>query len=481
MKKMKFLVLLLSAMVMAGCSGQIGGGEGPVGSKWFSFQVSDITSYSATVKVTASDNIPTDWIWDVAEEGDRVDAAYVESYLAEYYGYQLESLEATEQDYPYNKFLLDISLQAGDANECVYSNMFEPNTTYKVWACGLDIDGNPVDITIFKFTTKALPYDVKGNWGFNVATSSEGVTITVTPPSDLATVWYWDIYENDGYGVDASLVQLTLEDYLEYLVSAGELSANATMADLVKLIGIPAKEKDSFTYEVGDLYDGDYYIWACGLDANGNVVTKIDHSEFTVSGFGSGSITGTAAPEEPYSNLTANVNFTAEEAYITYGGGFWDDYAMPSLFNHESFYIELYGPYVGEEYEWITLDLLAPAGATDPEGTYTVGYSGNYIALSSVFIDCGDSYLYGGSCYGFGLDELDPYADFESGTVKITKSGSNYNIVVDARCGAHTIKATYTGALVDYTDTYGQAPKLRKIHTAPAQRTTLGRMRKVCR
>ena len=481
MKKMKFLALLLGAMVMAGCSGQIGGGEGPVGGKWFSFQVSEITSYSATVKVTASDELTTDWIWDVAEEGDRVDAAYVKSCLAEYYSYQLESLEATESEYPFNKFLLDLSLQPGVADEYSFDNMLSPNTTYKVWACGLDMDGNPVNITIFKFKTEDLANDVKGNWSFNVATSSEGVSITVTPPSDLQTVWYWDVCENDGYGVDASLVTSTLQDYLDNLVEEGYLASGATMADIVKLIAIPAKEKDSFTYGVGYLYDGDYYIWACGLDANGNVVTKIDYSEFTVSGMGSGGITGIATPEEPFSNLTANVNLAAEEAYISYGGAYWDDFAMSSLFNHESFYIELCGPYVGQEYEWMILDLLAPAGATGPEGTYTVGYSGDYIALSSVYVDCGDSYLYGGSCYGFGFDEEDPYADFESGTVKITKSGSNYNIVVDAKCGSHTIKATYTGALLSYSESYSQAPKLKKYCTAPAHRTTLGRLRKVNR
>ena len=500
MKKMKFLALLLGAVAMAGCQVLIGGGENegpdaPVGGDLFSFEVSNITAYSATVKVTASDNLTTDWIWDVAEESDMINPAYVEAYLKDGYEWQLEYLEATESEYPYSKFLLDYSLKPGVADEYNFENALSAGTTYKVWACGLDMDGKAVDIKIFKFTTEALANDVKGNWGFSISSSSAGVTITVTPPSDLQTVWYWDVYEKDGYGVDASLVTSTLEYYLEYLVSAGELSANATMADLVSMIAIPAKQKDTYTFEPGDLYDGDYYVWACGLDAKGNVVTKIDYSEFTVSGSGSGSgsgggydddydtVNGTAKADEPYSNLTSNVSFTAEEAYMESYGDYWDGLGMSSLYNHENFYIELYGPYVGDDFDWIVLDLLAPAGASTPEGTYTVGYSGDYIALSSVYVDCGneDDSFWAGSCYGFGNSETSPYSDFESGTVKITKSGSNYNIVVDAKCGAHTIKMTYTGALTTSTDIYGQSPKLKKFHTATAQRDTIGKERKVRR
>ena len=163
-------------------------------------------------------------------------------------------------------------------------------------------------------------------------------------------------------------------------------------------------------------------------------------------------------------------------------GSYWDDYGMSSLFGHEDFCIELYGPYVGEEYDWMVLELLAPAGATSPEGTYTVGYSGNYIALSSVYVDCGnenDSF-YAGCCYGFGLDEEDPYSDFESGTVKITKSGSGYNVTVDAKCGSHTIKATYTGELLPSEVVYGQSPKLHKYHTK-SHRQTVGKERRMSR
>lgn len=488
MKKVNFFAMLLCAISLVGCN-QTNNGEGPDNNPstddYFTFEIGNLTSFSATVKVAASDNLPCDWIWDVAESGEMVNPAYVEGYLLESYAYKLEQLEATEADYPYSKFLLEVGLKAGVEDEYSFDNKLSPNTVYKVWACGLDEDGNAVYIQTKTFKTPVLATDVKGNFAFKVNTSAEGTTITVTPPSDLTTKWYWDIYEMDGYGVDAELVSWTLNEYLPMYVEAGELAQGATIADLVKLIAIDAKSSDSFTFE--DLEAGEYYVWACGLDANGNVATKIDSDTFTVSG-GSGSggddggvMTGTAKIEEVYSTLTSNVSFTAEEAHMDNYGSYWDDYGMSSLFGHEDFYIELYGPYVGEDYEWMVLELLAPAGATSPEGTYTVGYSGNHIALSSVYVDCGneDDSFYAGCCYGFG--ETD-YADFESGTVTVTKSGSGYNVTVDAKCGAHTIKMTYTGELApfDNSDTYGQSPKLHKYHTK-SHRQTVGKERRMSR
>ncbi|MBR7129183.1 MAG: hypothetical protein IKD05_02785, partial [Tidjanibacter sp.] len=61
-----------------------------------------------------------------------------------------------------------------------------------------------------------------------------------------------------------------------------------------------------------------------------------------------------------------------------------------------------------------------------------------------------------------------------------TKSGSNYTVVVDAKCGAHTIKANYTGSLAvpDYGDIFGVvAPQSvggnAKVRT-PSQRAHKG-------
>ena len=490
MKNVKFFALLLCAVSLVGCSSLLGDNNDDPSVKpedvgYFSIEIDDVSAHSATVSVTASDNLPVDWIWDVAESDEVINEEYVEAYLLEYYAVQLEQFGATEAEYPFSKFLLEVGLKAGVEDTYVFKNRLSPNTVYKVWACGLDEDDNAIYIQTKTFKTPVLATDVKGDFQFNVNSSAEGTTITVTPPSDLTTKWYWDIYEMDGRGVDAELVSWILNEYLRLYIEAGKLAQGATITDLVKLIGIDARSSDSFTFE--DLEAGEYNVWACGLDANGNVATKIDVDTFTVSG-GSGSggddggvMTGTAKIEEVYSTLTSNVSFTAEEAHMDNYGSYWDDYGMSSLFGHEDFYIELYGPYVGEDYEWMVLELLAPAGATSPEGTYTVGYSGNHIALSSVYVDCGneDDSFYAGCCYGFG--ETD-YADFESGTVTVTKSGSGYNVTVDAKCGAHTIKMTYTGELApfDNSDTYGQSPKLHKYHTK-SHRQTVGKERRMSR
>ena len=71
-------------------------------------------------------------------------------------------------------------------------------------------------------------------------------------------------------------------------------------------------------------------------------------------------------------------------------------------------------------------------------------------------------------------------ADFESGTVTVTKSGSGYKVTVDAKCGSHTIKATYTGELLPSEVVYGQSPKLHKYHTK-SHRQTVGKERRMSR
>ncbi len=486
MKVVRMFAVMLCAISLVGCT-LIGIGAGddtenpsqnPDSAEYFSFEFGDVSAHSATITVTASDELPADWIWYVAQAGDVVNEEYVETYLLEYYADQLELLEATEKDYPFGKFVLEVSLKAGISDTYTFENVFTPNTVYKVWACALDEDGCATHIKTKSFKTDVLTNDVAGNFEFSVSSSVAGTTITVTPPSDLQTKWYWDVYEMDGYGVDAELVSWTLNEYLSMFISAGELPENATLSDLVKIVAIDAKSSDSWTFD--DLESGEYYVWACGVDAQGNVATKIDYETFTVNG--GETVGGTARIEEVYSTLTSNASFTAEEAYVESYGSYWDNYGMSSLFGHENFYIELYGPYVGEDYAYVVLELLPPAGATTPEGDYTVGYSGSHIALSSVYVDCAneEDSFYAGCCYGFGDSD---YADFESGVVKVTKSGSNYNITVDVKSGAHTIKMTYTGELAafDYDDVYGQLPKLYKYHHTKSRRQPMGKERKMSR
>ena len=134
MKNVKFFALLLCAVLLVGCSSLLGENNDDPSVKpedvgYFSIEIDDVSAHSATVSVTASDNLPADWIWDVAESDEVINEEYVEAYLLEYYAVQLEQFGATEAEYPFSKFLLEVDTGrswGGDANELHRSSLPPP-------------------------------------------------------------------------------------------------------------------------------------------------------------------------------------------------------------------------------------------------------------------------------------------------------------------------------------------------------------------
>ena len=109
------------------------------------------------------------------------------------------------------------------------------------------------------------------------------------------------------------------------------------------------------------------------------------------------------------------------------------------------------------------LDLLAPSGTTTPVGTFTVGYSGNYIALSRYDVKDEISGLFytGGCFYGEARDNfMTNYFGFlTEGEVVITLTEEGeYRVEVDAKSVVPTIKMTYTGEITfKQADSEGKA------------------------
>lgn len=322
----------------------------PALEEYFTIEVSNISSTSASVSVTASEEIPVDWLWDMDFATATVDADYVAEYLQTTWEWQLEELGATKEEYPLGSFIADFcSLRAGVTDEYRFEQVLEPDTEYVVWACGLDFEWNAVLIETYTFRTAGGAQ---------------------TEPNDAMV----------GYR------------------------------------------------------------------------------------------------EEPWCNITSSVDFTAIDALMFDYGDYYS--FMPEYVNHQNYYIELYGSEVEVDGHFVALELLLPKTASSIVGTYNVGYTGDYIALSSLYLEgpTEEDSTYAGSCYSWLVDDTisDTYADLDGGTVTITSTGEDsYKVVVDARSSKYSIKATYTGVLYAYEPMYSCSKWStcgRQLHRGVARR-----------
>lgn len=153
--------------------------------------------------------------------------------------------------------------------------------------------------------------------------------------------------------------------------------------------------------------------------------------------------------EEPQiSYLTRDAEFEAKSVIAKhFTGGIYSDGK-----NHENFFLEFVGANRSGVQDVLILDLLAPEGHTDLAGEYTVGYAGDFVALSmyTVLDQTTGIYYTGGSYYGEAKNNYitDYYGFLTEGKVTITLLEEGvYNVVVDAKSELPTIKMTYTGAI----------------------------------
>lgn len=152
--------------------------------------------------------------------------------------------------------------------------------------------------------------------------------------------------------------------------------------------------------------------------------------------------------EQEISFLTRDVDFVATSVNAKKYSGIYANYK-----SSENFFFQ----FLGDEREngvrdVMHLDLIAPAGTVDPVGTYTVGYSGDYVALSryDVVDQTSGMFYTGGSYYGEarGGYMSDYYGFLTEGKVVISRTAEGiYTVEVDAKSALPTVKMTYAGAI----------------------------------
>lgn len=163
-------------------------------------------------------------------------------------------------------------------------------------------------------------------------------------------------------------------------------------------------------------------------------------------------------PQQEVSVLTEDVEFVAQSVTAHRNSGIYAEYK-----GMENFFFEFVGEQRGGVCDVMILDLLAPSGTTTPVGTFTVGYSGNYIALSRYDVKDEISGLFytGGCFYGEARDNfMTNYFGFlTEGEVVITLTEEGeYRVEVDAKSVVPTIKMTYTGEITfKQADSEGKA------------------------
>lgn len=102
--------------------------------------------------------------------------------------------------------------------------------------------------------------------------------ITVTPSDKVTTTWYWDLTEASDT-VNEEFIEVYLNSYFEYVVNSGSVPADLEYSEFLSTIIFAKDKTDSFVYERLNP-DTEYVIWVAGMDAEGNILTDIETTNF---------------------------------------------------------------------------------------------------------------------------------------------------------------------------------------------------------
>ena len=437
----KFLKLMVAMLAVCGiaCVPENNGGNGGndnggnnggnnTPSNTFVISVSDISTTGATVSVTPSTD--ESYYFDIVDK-TYYDAyadkqAFLVDYIAEIKAY-IDELAA----YGYVITFADFVSYGPDAY--AFDDLLDPGTEYYAIAFGLSTDGVATTApTVKEFKTLS---DGGNNGGgssqnaFSISVSgvtATGVTVNVTPSNNDS--YYFDVIEKsvfDSYNSPAAFAA----DYW------------AMVAEVYESYGYPisyalSQGSDGYTYEDSLDPNTEYYAFAFGVSTAGTITTGVTTKAFTTLGSGNTG-GGSQGGDKNFTNLV-------EGYYTNYG----DYYGV----NAANWYIDLY---TANTADVVVVELLTDMSATSFTGSYKLSSS---LAVGSAVAggEDADGYLYG-SLWGLsdGDGFLSEYLLLKSGDVSISKSGSTYTLVLDAVADDGTsIKASYTGALEEWTDIY---------------------------
>lgn len=157
------LSMVLGAFVVTGCAHkEKEGGDIKPDVSYFGFEVTNVTYNSAHIAVTASEELPVDWYWGIAVadmEEAQISADNVAQLVEEEWLFYVDYFETTQEEYPYLDYVRSVMLPAGNSDEYNYVAL-DSSTTYIVWACGFDAEGNIVSqVESTTFTTSELAFE----------------------------------------------------------------------------------------------------------------------------------------------------------------------------------------------------------------------------------------------------------------------------------------------------------------------------------
>ena len=347
----------------------------------------------------------------------------------------------------------DILSQGPDSWVYQGESALDPNTDYYAFSFGVTAEGVITsEVTMKQFKTLEAAAggggsDEPSNNGFAITVSditSSGATVAVVPSN--SDTYYFDVIEKEilDYYTDKK------EFAAEYIA---ELKAYLAEEFGYTLDMILSSGSDAYAYEDSLEPNTDYYAFAVGVSSNGAITTDVAVKAFTTlaSGSGSGSTPGTG-------DLAFN-NFTY--GYYTNYGDYYETGAT-------NWYIDLY---TDDTYDVLVIEVQTPTSATSFEGTYN--FDTSFAANTAVpyFID-GEGYICGS--YWCLLDSDYNVADYrgcDSGSVKISKSGENYTIVLDALdADGNKITSNFTGVLEEYIEEGEYSTMSRSMVKNPARR-----------
>lgn len=224
--------------------------------------------------------------------------------------------------------------------------------------------------------------------------------IEVSASEELSVDWYWDVVmvEQDktvSFGAN-DVLQLMNDEWLMLLEWIGGTPEDFSFKEFMALALIPAGTTSQYKYNYL-VTNATYIVWACGFNAEGEIVGDVEWTTFK----------------------TKPIEIESVVCY-DYGDYYEND--------TKNFLIHLYM----SDNEYYVFDLIAPKGATTPVGEYSVGGSQYDIIPGSFHKDGEDTYVRG-SYMGIRKDEeFLAYCLFiVDGTVSIKRQDGKYQIVVD--------------------------------------------------
>lgn len=433
MKNLVKLMFMALAMCFVAC-GEFGNGgnDGNGGSDntplTFTIGISNITSSTAKVTVTPSNNDKT-YYYDIVDK-ETLDFYYdgsIAKCAKDLVEYITKDLGKTMEEYVVS------------GKDVYIFDSLEASTDYYIFAFGVLNDGTITSNIAYK-AFKTTASSGSGNGGStggesskntfsisvnNISATSANVAIT---PSNSDT-YYFDVVAKEVYDAYTNKTEFAKE----YVAQLKEMLAEYgyTIADIL------SSGSDSYYYNDQLDPSTEYVAFVFGLSSNGTITTAVTSSTFTTlagSGSGSGSGSGESAEDKVITSLVHG-------EYENYGD-FYETGALNWLIQLDD--------QKGDDI--IILEVQTPLSATDFTGEYT--FASTFASGTAVAGFDYESYLYGSFWYREDANgKVADYLFLSSGKVSITKSGDIYTVSIDATTDLDSsLKATYTGTIPKYEE-----------------------------